>query len=584
MARSVSSSAPLSGSRSVAAIWARRDRILGGPGSLALYLLATLLLAAPMLADPAGRILDGGTDDPAQTTWFFGVFAHLLVHGHNPLSTDYLQYPDGINLMWNASMPLLGLIALPITLTAGPLLSENLLIVIGVTLTAWATRFWLRRHVGPFPAFIGGLLVAFSPYAVGQLQHHLGQAVLPFVPLMFMLCEDLFWRRPRRQWITGGLLGAATAAQALINSELVLIIALGMVITILIAGASAPRRFARSIVPALPGIGAAAVAFLVVYGFPLWVQFRDGRMSSLYTTSYVAEPEDFVLPAPHTWLDFAHRGDELLRRGTGSWEIGSYLGVALIAVLLVVIVLLCRRLDVRVAAIVLVIMSVLSLGDRLRIGVTYHGPSLPWTWVSRLPGMFGVLPARLSVVSSIAVAYLVAVGLDAGIRELAGWPRRVAVGAVVLSLVPLLPASLPIGESAGVPSGFAAAVRQLPAGSAIVTLPVAEPHSQRPMLWVAESGMRVRLVGGAAKRPTETGAATSYARSTPLTIWAHDVTFGQPVSDVLAGQAHDWMIDNHVRALVLARGYVTAAAYAEAVRMLGPPTSTHADVLLWKVG
>jgi hypothetical protein len=398
-----------------------------------------------------------------------------------------------------------------------------------------------------------------------------------------MLCEDLFWRRPRPQWITGALLGAAVAAQALINSELVLIIALGLLITIVVAGASMPRKFARSIVPALPGIGAAVVGFLVLYGFPLWVQFRGDRMTSLYTASYVAEPEDMVLPAPHTWLDFSHRADELLRRGTGYWEIGSYLGVALIVVLLVTVALLFRRVEVRVAAIVLVVMTVLSFGDRLRIGTTLHGPSLPWTWVSRLPGMFGVLPARLSVVSSIAVAYLVALGLDAAGRELAGWPRRVALGAVVLSLVPLLPAPLPIGGAAGVPDGFGPAVRELPAGSAIVTLPAAEPHSQRAMLWVAETGMHVRLVGGAAKRPTETGAATSFARSTPLTIWAHDVTYGQPVPAATVIQARDWMRDHDVRALVLAREYTTPAAYAEAQRMLGPPTSRHGDVLLWKV-
>lgn len=567
----------------IAAVRARRIRLLGGPGSLLLYLVATLLLVHPMLADPAGRILDGGTDDPAQTTWFFSVFAHALAHGHNPLTTDYLQYPDGINLMWNASMPLLALVATPITLTAGPLLAENLLIIVGVTLTAWATRFWLRRHVGPFPSFVGGLLVAFSPYATGQLQHHLGQAVLPFVPLMLMLCEDMFRHRVRRQWVCGALLGAAAAAQALINSELMLICALGLLITILVAGASMPRRFLAAVPAVLPGAGAALVTFLLVYGFPLWVQFHGERMTSLYTTSYVAEPEDLVRPAPQTWLDFAHRANELLQRGTGFWEIGSYLGVALIVVLFGTVVWLWRRVDVRVAAIVLVVMTVLSFGDRLRIGVRFYGPPLPWTWVSRLPGMFGVLPARLSVVSSIAVAYLVAVALQCAGRELSGRARYAAVGAVLLSLVPLIPAPLPMGGSAGIPGGFAAAVRRLPAGSPIVTLPVAEPHSQRPMLWVAESGMRVRLVGGAAKRPTQTGAATSFARSTPLTVWAHNVTYGLPVDASLTTQAHDWMLDHGVRALVLAREYVTPVALTEAERMLGPPTSRHGDVLLWRV-
>jgi hypothetical protein len=43
-----------------------------------------------------------------------------LEHGHNPFVTGHLNAPYGVNLLWNTSLLLPGLLFAPVTRTFGP--------------------------------------------------------------------------------------------------------------------------------------------------------------------------------------------------------------------------------------------------------------------------------------------------------------------------------------------------------------------------------------------------------------------------------------------------------------------------------
>ena len=44
-------------------------------------------------------------------SWFLAWTPFALLHGHNPFFTNYIDFPVGVNLAANTSVPLLGLLA-----------------------------------------------------------------------------------------------------------------------------------------------------------------------------------------------------------------------------------------------------------------------------------------------------------------------------------------------------------------------------------------------------------------------------------------------------------------------------------------
>ena len=93
-----------------------------------------------------------------------------------------MNAPRGINLMWNTSLLLPGVLLAPVTLLAGPQTSLTMLLTLGFAGSA-ATMYWVLRRweVGIGPAALGGAVYGFSPAmlasAVGH--YHLEFAVLP---------------------------------------------------------------------------------------------------------------------------------------------------------------------------------------------------------------------------------------------------------------------------------------------------------------------------------------------------------------------------------------------------------------------
>ena len=59
-----------------------------------------------------GTRIAGKGGDVADEAWFLAWVPYALLHGHNPLVTDWGNYPLGVNGVANTSVPLLGWVAL----------------------------------------------------------------------------------------------------------------------------------------------------------------------------------------------------------------------------------------------------------------------------------------------------------------------------------------------------------------------------------------------------------------------------------------------------------------------------------------
>jgi len=119
--------------------------------------------------------------------------------------TDYLHYPSGANLMWNTSILFPALVLTPVTNLFGPIVSYNLLTVLGMSLSGWcaflAVRRFSRRWIS---AWVGGLLYEFSPFMAVQITGHAQLFVAVFPPLLVIFGDEILVRQRRQPWLIGG--------------------------------------------------------------------------------------------------------------------------------------------------------------------------------------------------------------------------------------------------------------------------------------------------------------------------------------------------------------------------------------------
>ena len=485
---------------------------MAGPLTARLAAPVTYLVLAVLGHLPAFRSLTTTTmcscRDAPQHDWFLGWTPYAISSGRSPWFTQHLVAPDGVNLMWNTSLPLPALLAWPVTATAGVLASHTLLAVL--SFAGSATTMWLaagRFVQWPWARFAAGLLYGFSPYLVAQGTGHLNLSLVLLPPLVLMLVHDLYVRQPRRAWVTGVLLGLVAMAQLLTTEEvLASTFVMGVVGTVVLAVQH--RHVVRARVRhAVTGLVTAAGVLTVLAAWPLSVQFFGPRRiteSVQDTSPFAADLLGGVVPTVHQALGT----DATIEWGGNDSENGSYLGLPLVVVLVVLAWRFRSVAVVRWAAVVGLVAWVLSLGERLHVAGSETPVPLPYLLFTTLPVLHNMVAVRYSLYVVLFAALVLAVGLDR--LHASGRLRpRVALPVALLCVVPLVPDWPYSYERSDAPPYFRSdAVQAVPAGSLALTYPVPRFPASAPMLWQAQAGFRYRSVGGYAYTPGPDGAGT----------------------------------------------------------------------------
>jgi hypothetical protein len=163
-----------------------------------LYFIFTLIFTFPLVLhfSTATPLADGSLDQ-FQSMWMFWWFKTALFELHtNPLSTDFMYYPQGTSLIYHMSL-FLGLLALSFQcLFASPdnlVIGHNVILIFTFVLSGLGayllTKYLVKDTV---TAFICGLLFAFCPYRLWHLNHLnlLSTQWIPFYMLYLMKSVD----------------------------------------------------------------------------------------------------------------------------------------------------------------------------------------------------------------------------------------------------------------------------------------------------------------------------------------------------------------------------------------------------------
>jgi hypothetical protein len=489
---------------------------------LALYLAGAFAVTWRLWVSPASRMQVGDPTDIDLFAWFIRYSAESVSHGSLPhLVTTAMNAPRGVNLMWNTSLLLPGVLLTPVTLLAGPQVSLTVLLTLGFAGSA-ATMFWVLRRwsVSTWPAALGGAVYGFSPAmaASGIGHYHVQFAVLP--PLMIdALLRILTGRgRPVR---TGVWLGVLTAVQLFTGEELLLDTAVaGLVIAVVLVLVNA-RDVAGRATAAAAGLGSAVVAALVLGGYGLWVQFHGPLTehgSPWKVTHFRNRAAAFVTPGSNVLLHTKADAAAMAAHPSYVVEYVAYLGWPLLVVLIAATIRYWADRRIRVAALSGAVLEIFSLGTvQVVHGVTVPPALLPWTWLRHLPVLSQVLPDRLSILADGLAATVLVVALDLAltrVREAGGgwWRRAIPVAIAVIAVLPLIPLPYQVTRVSQPPAGYQAAFSRLalPRDARVLVLPLAYGHQSLPLRWYAETGLPGSMNGGYFIGPERDGQARSY--------------------------------------------------------------------------
>jgi hypothetical protein len=494
-----------------------------------------LALFGPVWANPTGRIIGLG-QDPPQFNWFFTWPAYALTHGQNLFITKAIDYPNGVNLMWNCSMLLIGIVTWPIHALFGPVLTFNLIETLAPALSAWTAFLWMRRKVGsPIAAALGGALFGFSPGMLGQLLGHPHIAVAFMPPLMLMALEDILINTRRSAIRMGALLGLMGAAQLLIGEEVLATAALIAFLGIGVLAGMYPSKVRERLARVAAGLAVAGGVFLALSAVPLGVQFLGplGIHGLVHAKdTYVADLLSFVTPDQQQWLAPA-RFVRLFSRFAGSSiaESDAYLGVPLILLLLYVVIRHWDRPVVRFATVLAALLGALSLGSTIHwAGQDTRIPSLvlvvliplfwraipvpatmatfviAWLALNRVPFLANLLAVRLTIYVYLFAGLLLAVFVEA-ILSRARRQRAIGALALLVALIPLAPALPFMSFAADVPAYFTGpGVQSVPEGSVAMVFPFADALHSTSMLWQASADLQFKMPSGYAFTPVSAGS------------------------------------------------------------------------------
>ncbi len=539
--------------------WARRARTIEPLAVFAVALVASGAMWGRLwVTSPSTRGICG-CGDPSLFQWFLGWPEHALATGHSLVFSRDLFYPHGINLLANTSVLFLGVLLSPVTVLGGPVLTQNVALLLAVPVAACSMDLLLRRVTRSIPVrVVLSFAYGCSPYVVASLAvSHLMTAWVGVLPLIALAAADAVADDARRARRGKVLLTVALVVQFFVSTELLLLTALVAVLAAavgcvswLAAGEGTERLVVGARRLAVPLL-AAVVLLAGPAAYALW--------GPRALTGNIWGPQFNPVTGGTSLLDLvrAHVTTAKLSIVTGydhpvvqlqllGWGL---LGVAAGFTI-------CRWRDhlVRVTAVVTLVCIVLSLSPR-----TWS--LAPWRWLGQLPVLQNVLQFRIVIFALGGSLLIVARGLDGLVRS----SRGGAVTGAALLAVAMVPLAIPVFDSLPLRTMSITTPpwwRASPSRAVVLAYPFPSLAIQSPLSWQARDRYGVRLLGGGGPQAQIFRAGADESATSVLDQLSNPL---QPMPALTAAVAAS------VRAMV---GRDGVSEVVVPIHLVGPPLAT----------
>jgi hypothetical protein len=582
-----------------AAVRARRRGRLADLGISAALTLAAVILTHGLLAHPINRALALNRDDQALVEWLLALGARFWT-GDLHLVTHLLNAPDGINLLSNASMTVLGILLAPITFAFGAPVSFAIGLAgnLAATGIAWYLLLGRTLRLHRAAAATGAAFCAYAPGMMSQANAHLHMTSQWLVPVI-VWCVLRLARTPgdlpaapwaRRVGGTGLLLGAVTSVQLFLGEEVLFLTAATLALFCLAYLLVTPNRAGRAAGPLVTGLAVGAGVALAALAYPLAMQFAGPQHvpnGPFAPDFFVADLEGFWSISPLSWLG----SPDAARLVSGPAEYNTFFGVPLLLVTVAATAWLWRRPVVLASAATGLVMAALSLGPYVASGGARTGQGGPYRLLQGLPVIDGALPTRFALVLIPVIAIVLATAIDRALRDGRREVRLVVPAIMALALLPVVPKPLPTVERAPVPRFFTeghwrGCVR--PAG-VLVPVPIPSPANPDKMRWPAAANVAFAIPEGFFIGPYASGGQASigiYSRPTSQLLNKVESTGTVPtITEAERAHARDDIAYWNASCLVLAdRDQPHAGELRQTLEALFGPGGHVADVTVWRFG
>lgn len=466
----------------------RRPSVLGLL-ALALYIAVWLATVGRHLVHNLGDAhLDQVSMDPNFYTWCLRWWPYAIGHGLNPFFSHLIRAPAGHSLAWVTAIPPIALLVAPLTLTAGPIVTFNLLVILAPPLAAWAAFVLCRRMTRKFwPSLAGGAVFGFSAYEMNHIAA--GQLNLTYSLLLPLLAYlVVLWREgaigTRAFVVVAGLTMAVQFYLFLETfADLTALLAVALVVGIVVAGrAGRPEvlRLARHL--------GYAYAIAILFALP-YLAYALTMKAPVLRADTNLDLMSLVVPRPSSaaripWLYHL------------AWEpipvsAAGYVGIPLLLLALLLAVAGWSSKLVRFLAGMLGFVILASLGSALYFGGS-KVISFPWASLWQLPIVRNAYPSRLMLFAYLALAVMTALWLA---RQQANRWLRVSLGVLVIAALVQDAGAIDIYPKSTLPTFISAGNyrSQLSPGETVV---VVSDVGNAGMLWQAQTNFYLRLAGG----------------------------------------------------------------------------------------
>jgi hypothetical protein len=490
------------------------------------YTVLALVLTWPLAAHLGTHVPGNGGDDPPLTWNLWWVGHALLDRGTNPLDSNYLFYPLGINLAFYTLTLLNGMLSIPLQAVLGLIPASNLLLLSSFVLGGYGAfllaryvlsstqypistssrqgeRGYWRLDIRNWAAFLAGLLYAFASSkmnyaALGQWNVTSSQWI-PFYVLCLFRSADAprRWRYPllAALFLLFQAYAELTYASFLVVFTVLWLLwrlglSLGGIATSRRNPGVAPRSADGPKDPLRLVANLAIVGVLFVVGLipVLAMMLPDLRVEGDvfaqgggFADVFSADLLGFLVPTMHhPFLG------SLVERFHFDYTVGQhiYVGYAVLILGILGAAVRWHRRAARFWTLSSLVFWLLTLGPSLRIDGHDTGIPLPFTLMAQLPFFKGNrYPSRYSVMLVLSLAILVALGSHWLLNKVAGSKgQRFASGAWLLLITVLLfenlSVPLPLSDMR-VPPIYGTIATEMPGDWTLLDLPVAWRNGAR---------------------------------------------------------------------------------------------------------